>query len=78
MIHTTIGVYASGDYKVNGVPSENLAEHIKYNITYRPGRAFILDGVVLHTGIGVDIGLLDRMVAKSKSLKQEKDTQPYI
>lgn len=50
VIHTTIGVYPNGDYKVNGVCSENLADHIHYNLTYRPGRAFVLDGVVLYKG----------------------------
>lgn len=32
MIHTTVGFYPNGSWKSNGVPSEDLAEHIAYNI----------------------------------------------
>jgi hypothetical protein len=28
MIHTTIGLYKNGDYKINGVLPEHLKEHI--------------------------------------------------
>lgn len=50
MIHTTIGVYNNGDRVINGVPSENLAFHLKYNIFLRPGRALFLDGHCIHRG----------------------------
>lgn len=50
MIHTTIGVYANGDYKSNGVESKNLAGHIQYNIKLRPGRALFVDGLCIHKG----------------------------
>ena len=53
MIHTTIGVYPDGSRKVNGVSSENLADHIQYNIRFRPGRAFFVDGKCIYRGISV-------------------------
>lgn len=52
MIHTTIGLYPNGEFKVNGVKSENLTDHINYNINMRPGRALILDTFVIYEGIG--------------------------
>ena len=50
MIHHTVGVYNDGSRKTNGVTSENLAGHIKYNLTLRPGRAFFVDGYCLNEG----------------------------
>lgn len=44
IVHTTIGVYNSGDMKINGVKPEDLKDHIQYNKDYRPGRAFFVDG----------------------------------
>ena len=52
MIHTTVGVYPNGQYKTNGVESEDLAQHIWYNMTFRPGRTLFVDGVLLYRGIG--------------------------
>lgn len=43
-IHTTIGLYLNGDYVVNGVLDDHLANHIKYNINNRWGRALFVDG----------------------------------
>lgn len=50
MIHTTIGVYSDGSYKVKGVKSEDLASHIEYNKNFRFGRALIIDGEVVYNG----------------------------
>lgn len=49
-IHTTIGIYANGERVVNGCPSDELADHITYNIKMRPGRALFLDGYCIHRG----------------------------
>lgn len=49
-IHHTMGVYLNGDRVHNGVTSEHLAQHIDYNQTFRPGRAFFVDGVCLNKG----------------------------
>lgn len=50
MNHVTIGVYASDNHKVNIVKPEHLEEHIQYNLTLRPGRAFFVDGKCLNHG----------------------------
>ena len=50
MIHTTIGVYSDGSFKVNGVKSEDLINHIDYNKTFRFGRALIIDGKIEYQG----------------------------
>lgn len=42
IIHTTIGVYPSGDFKTNGVKHSNLEAHIEYNKINRWGRGCLL------------------------------------
>jgi len=76
MIHTTIGVYLSGEYKVNGVKSENIESHINYNKTTRFSRALLVDGKVVYRGSyqESDIPLLEE---KFKDIKVEEDTTPY-
>jgi hypothetical protein len=49
-MHTTIGVYANGSFKMNGVKPEHLEEHIKYNLTNRFGRALFIDGKCHYKG----------------------------
>ena len=77
MIHTTIGLYPNGEYKVNGVPSEKLADHINYNIHMRPGRALILDTFVIYEGIGCKEALKNN-IRKFLKIKKTEDTAPYI
>ena len=55
MIHTTVGVYLSfctqlGGNAINGVDSEDLAYHIKYNKIFRGGRALFVDGECVQPG----------------------------
>lgn len=49
-IHLTVGVYPNNDYVTNGVASDDLAEHIRYNLNARPGRAFFVDGKCRNVG----------------------------
>jgi hypothetical protein len=49
-IYHTMGVYNDGSRKHNGVSPAHLKEHIDYNLTARPGRAFFVDGVCLNNG----------------------------
>ena len=49
-LHHTMGVYANGDRKHNAVKPEHLADHIQYNLEWRPGRAFFVDGVCKNLG----------------------------
>lgn len=50
MIHSTIGVYANGSFKTNGVLAEDLSDHVQYNLKMCPGRAFFVDGICLNRG----------------------------
>jgi hypothetical protein len=51
MNHVTVGVYPSGDYKVNVVREEDLESHIEYNLKFRPGRLFFVDGKAMNNGL---------------------------
>lgn len=42
--HITVGIYPSENFKVNVVRDEDLEKHIEYNLIFRPGRAFFVDG----------------------------------
>ena len=48
--HHTVGVYNIDEYKENCVPSFELEQHVKYNISMRPGRALFVDGKCVHQG----------------------------
>lgn len=76
MIHTTIRVYPSGEIKVNGVDSKNLASHINYNINMRPGCAFIVDTFVLYTGVNCK-EILNGRIREFIKIKSTMDTAPY-
>ena len=75
-IHTTIGVYKSKSYKVNGVPHDHLETHIEYNKTFRPGRALFVDGVCVYDGY-LNENEVAEMTEQLKNIKVEKDTKPY-
>ncbi len=77
MIHHTAGYYANGSSKTNGVKSENLAGHIQYNLRYRPGRAFFVDGVCLHHGY-LDQERCEEIESELSDVKANRDTAPYI
>lgn len=77
-IHTTIGVYLNGDYKTNGVHEEHLEDHINYNKTMRPGRALIVDGVIVYLGYYDQESLEALMVNKKLvDISVEHCTAPY-
>ncbi len=77
MIHQCFGVYASGRIVGNGVYSENLEEHIAYNLLNRPGRALIVDGVVRNRGY-LDQTKIDVALIRIMQLQYiDKDTKPY-
>ncbi len=50
MIHHTRRLYPNDDIQDNGVISEHLAQHIRYNLFHRPGTAFFVDGVCISRG----------------------------
>lgn len=79
MIHTTIGIYPNGSYKVNGVTDENLKDHVEYNKVNRFGRALIVNGEIVYKGMMKESDILE--VIKSNNLKEivkTKDTAPYV
>jgi hypothetical protein len=49
-VYQTIGVYNDNSQKTNFVENEHLSEHIAYNLIYRPGRAFFVNGICLNKG----------------------------
>lgn len=80
-IHTTIGVYNNGDMKINGVKHENLADHVEYNKSYRPGRAFFVDGICVNRGYLTEerIKEYEKLFNNNPpSYTMSKDTAPYV
>lgn len=77
-IHTTIGLYANGDTKYNGVANEDLAAHIAYNKQARWGRALIVDGECVYDGF-VSKKLIEKTIEayKSNPVIFDKPTNPY-
>lgn len=53
VIHTTIGLYPNGEFKMNGVKPEDLQGHIEYNKQWRWGRALFVDGICVFKGLGI-------------------------
>jgi len=74
MIYHSRGVYASGDFKDNAVRAEDIINHIWYNLTFRPGRAFFVDGVCLNSGIGVAKSVLALHEGVKKEFKIPSET----
>ena len=79
MIHTTIGIYANGDFKINGVSEDHLESHIEYNQKYRPGRALVVDGKIEYCGYLKESEILHILKKNNlENLKLEKSTVPYV
>ena len=76
MIHTTIGVYQDGSYKMNGVDPKDLEEHIEYNKSWRPGRLLLVDGKCVHQGYFKD-EKVQEIEEKFQHMKADKITLPY-
>lgn len=77
-VHHTMGVYSNGERKHNGVDPRDLADHIKYNLEMRPGRAFFVDGKCLHVGyLGKE--RCDEIEAElvAKPVQMTRCTAPY-
>lgn len=43
-LHVCVGFYHNGHYVVNYVRHEDLNRNVAYNRTFRPGRAYFVDG----------------------------------
>lgn len=78
MIHTTIGIYNNGDFKTNGVLTEDLQSHIDYNIDKRWGRALVVDGSIIYVGY-LNHARINEILDKNnlREFKHDKCTAPY-
>jgi len=77
-IHTTIGIYPNGHCKVNGVKAEHLEQHIEHNRTFRPGRALMVDGIIVLNGYGSGNQTDQEYLNRMKEIKKTECTVPYI
>lgn len=77
-MHLTIGVYANGEMIHNVIPNECLAHHIKYNLIFRPGRAFFVDGVCKNQGY-LSFSEIEEWTEKIKNMEFDMSTPtiPY-
>ncbi|MCQ2979614.1 MAG: hypothetical protein MJ245_07445 [Clostridia bacterium] len=48
--HISIGIYPNKEYIYNIVSDSDLENHIEFNLTFRPGRIFYVDGKRLNNG----------------------------
>lgn len=78
-IYTTIGVYANGNQKSNGVVETHLPIHIAYNIRMRFGRALIINGICVYPGLGVSEESIQKYIDlyQKGNLVHTKNTEPY-
>jgi len=76
-IYSTIGVYANGNKKYNGVLPQDLIPHITYNLQFRPGRAFFVEGQCLNSGYLDEetITALEQEFAKNPHLPNKVSSQ---
>lgn len=77
-IHTTIGIYPNGSFKLNGVKDEHLEHHIEYNKTLRPGRALVVDNKIVYHGYLTEEQI--NKIIKDNDLESVlfgKSTEPY-
>ncbi len=79
IIHTTIGVYPDGTFKINGVSEANLDAHIQYNLTNRWGRALFVDGNCIHKATLKDaqVVIYEKLFKSDIKYSRHIDTQPY-
>lgn len=74
-IVTTVGIYPNNEYRTNGVSLENLGWHITYNLTTRPGRVLMVDGIVIYNPNNKLIS--KELKEKLQKIKETKNTEPY-
>jgi len=79
VIHTTIRLYANGQYIINGVSSEHLEDHIEYNKTYRWGCSLFVDGKCVFNGYqsNKEIKRFETKIKGDSYSMQNKCTVPY-
>ena len=74
---TTVGVYPNGPSNTNGVALKDLPYHIWYNLSWRPGRALIVNGELWYKGLGVAEEKLAEEIESYRDLVHIVSTAPY-
>jgi len=79
MIHTTVELYANGEYKINGVLPEHLNKHINYNKTYRCGRSLFVDSKCIYNGYQSEkvVKAFEDKIKGDPNFIRNKCTAPY-
>lgn len=77
--HTKIGIYANKSFKIlYNVSDDDLIPEIMYDLRYRPGRALIVDNVLLYSGYlpwGMKLALEYELVAATGNNPESIDEQ---
>jgi len=78
-IHTTIGLYANGSFKINGVKHQFLEFHIEYNKQMRPGRSLFVDGKCVHIGYHSEFEIkeFERKISQTHQWIQTTESSLY-
>lgn len=81
--HLTVGIYANKDCVYNIVRDLDLASHIEYNKTFRPGRLLYVNGIRVHNGCIKEEYLeeydevYNQFVKQLSDIKNKQPTIPY-
>jgi hypothetical protein len=76
--HISVGIYASGNFVINIVHPDDLAYHIEYNKSRRPGRALIVDGESLNNGYLKDDAIEEwKTKIAAMDINSARPTIPY-
>lgn len=76
-LHKTFGIYPNGDWVSNAVHPNDLESHIEYNRTMRPGRALVVDGILVLKGIGVNPETIENLKGIFNAYNPTKCSAPY-
>ena len=82
-LHVCVGFYPNGHYVVNYVRHEDRNRNVAYNRTFRPGRAYFVDGEWACGGGGQDGQPTNFVKACSERIKAldvpepVTDSRPY-
>ena len=74
-IHICVGFYANMDYVINYVRDKDLKNNIAYNRTFRPGRAYFVDGEYVHGGM-FNEEAMPAFIERCKQKLKELNPQP--
>lgn len=82
-VHICIGFYPNFDCTINHVRDADLKSNIEYNRTYRPGRAYFVDGKHICGGMYTGekaakyIAACEEKIKNMGLTKPDHDSRPY-